>query len=352
MEVKQSGFGISSLVLGLAGIFWGFELIGIFPSILGIVFAIIGILQKKKGSGVAIVGLLCSIVGVLVFQSSFNSIIGENTEKQFDTENEKIVVNNISKEKEKTHIIDEIVIFESDECVIKAVECNNELFKLHIKNESENDYEFIINAISINGIMTGCGAYAGYVDIPSEKNGMMKVEFYPDWLDEVKDVEYVEMIIDVIDRSDYSRNFDTGVIRIETNKYTKDISFVKGDSWIDTNGIYIIENYMNASCVSYSIVNDNDYFVSTTLDKCSINDWAFEPGYSTHISSSSVYTSIDGMNIIVFPNCIANVVINTSDFMEEYSMDKIEKFEFYLKISNDGKNHKEESTEIIKFVNE
>ena len=65
--MKQSGFGIASLVCGIAGILLACVAIGIVPAIVGIVFAIIALVQKNKGHGSAIGGLVCSIVGIITF---------------------------------------------------------------------------------------------------------------------------------------------------------------------------------------------------------------------------------------------------------------------------------------------
>lgn len=65
--MKQSGFGIASLVCGIAGILLACVAIGIVPAIAGIVFAIIALAQKNRGHGTAIGGLVCSIVGIITF---------------------------------------------------------------------------------------------------------------------------------------------------------------------------------------------------------------------------------------------------------------------------------------------
>ena len=65
--MKQSGLGIASLVCGIAGILLACVVIGIVPAIVGIVFAIIAFVQKNRGHGTAIGGLVCSIVGIIIF---------------------------------------------------------------------------------------------------------------------------------------------------------------------------------------------------------------------------------------------------------------------------------------------
>ena len=65
--MKQSGWGIASLVCGIAGILLACVAIGVVPAIIGLVCAIIALTQKGKGHGTAIAGLICSIVAIIIF---------------------------------------------------------------------------------------------------------------------------------------------------------------------------------------------------------------------------------------------------------------------------------------------
>ena len=56
--MKQSGWGIASLVCGIAGILLACVAIGAVPAIIGLVCAIIALTQKGKGHGTAIAGLI------------------------------------------------------------------------------------------------------------------------------------------------------------------------------------------------------------------------------------------------------------------------------------------------------
>ncbi len=65
--MKQSGFGIASLILGIISIVTVFFVVGIIPAILGVIFAIIALCQKNKKHGTAIGGLVCSLMGIIIF---------------------------------------------------------------------------------------------------------------------------------------------------------------------------------------------------------------------------------------------------------------------------------------------
>lgn len=87
--MKQSGFGIASLVLGIVSILLACVGIGIFPAILGIIFAIIGLVVKDRKRGTAIAGLICSIVGVVFFLFAF--LIADSILSTVDEESPKKV---------------------------------------------------------------------------------------------------------------------------------------------------------------------------------------------------------------------------------------------------------------------
>lgn len=62
--MKQSTYGIVSLILGIVGILLSCITVGIIPCIIGIIFAIIGLVQKDSRHETAIGGLVCCIIGI------------------------------------------------------------------------------------------------------------------------------------------------------------------------------------------------------------------------------------------------------------------------------------------------
>ena len=72
--MKQSGFGIASLILGILGFLGSCFVFGIVPGVLGIVLAIIGLCQKDRAKGTAIAGLVLSIIGTAI--AGFSILFG------------------------------------------------------------------------------------------------------------------------------------------------------------------------------------------------------------------------------------------------------------------------------------
>lgn len=146
--MKQSGFGIAALVLGILGLILSCVGIGIIPCIIGFVFAIVGLSQKDRGHGTAIAGLVCSVIGIsifvllVVFSSIFDdkstTISSESTES-YESE-DGIEVN----KDDKTNLADHMQITEySFENSI-----GDTLYFLIVKNNSDETVEISVNAIA------------------------------------------------------------------------------------------------------------------------------------------------------------------------------------------------------------
>nr|DAL49371.1 MAG TPA_asm: protein of unknown function (DUF5067) [Caudoviricetes sp.] len=87
--MKQSGWGIASLVCGIAGVLLACVAIGAVPAIIGLVCAIIALTQKGKGHGTAIAGLICSIVAIIIFIFASLVFDGSDSDKPKKVENSR-----------------------------------------------------------------------------------------------------------------------------------------------------------------------------------------------------------------------------------------------------------------------
>ena len=351
--MKQSGFGITSLVCGIIGMLLACFFIGIIPSIIGLVFAIVAFAQKDRGHGTAVGGLICSILGMVIFAACLG-MSGTDDAIDYSTEyiEETADVSEMEQQEQEkqTKIEKPHTIWKDKKCIIKVVSCDNETAELKIVNKSKKDYDFDVHAMAINGVMTGCNIYTADTSVPAGKKAMMEIDFEENWVGNLN-VEYVDLLIWAYDNAESMKDFDTGIIRIKTNKYEKDTKFKNKKDSFDEKGIYISKNDMTDSEISYSMINHNDYFVSTTLENCSINGWAFEPGYSFSEASDSYVASLDGNEVIIFPNCLATVNVDISDFMEENNEEKIKDFEFSLQVLPKEDYFQETHTKKIVFKN-
>lgn len=341
---------IASLILGIIGILTGLFLIGIIPSVIALIFSIIVLIMKKPRKGMAIAGMVTSLIGILLAVLIFGISLREVRRtggQTVETQSEKIEEREEANNNEKENNFETGILWDGNGCIIYNKNKNELSFQ--IENNSDKNYNFNIHSMAINGVMTNCNIYTGSIDIPSGANGKMKIEIDDSWVERTDDIEYIDLVIWAYDKNSNFLDFETGIIRITTECYSEEKEFEPKEEYTETNGLFVFENSINENKISYSIINTNNYQVETDLQNCSINGQAFEPGYSTHITSDSIGASLDGYGIIVFPNSIANVVVKTDEFVEENKIEKIETFEFSLKITPNGDYTKQKDSDKIIF---
>lgn len=299
-------------------------------------------MQRKKMKWIVIT----MMVAVLVISTSCGSSSSGNVKnEQSDALSEK----HEDLAEEKTLSFSTGKIYEGNDCIINLTESNEKNLNFEIENNSSKDLSFNIHSLSVNGIMTNCSIYTGSVDIPSQKKGKMQIIIESEWKENIDNIEYMDMVFWVYDNSENFKDFDTGIIRLTTNYYTDEKEFEVNRDYQEENGLVIVCNSMDINAISYSIINKNDYTVETNLENCSLNEWAFEPGYSLHVFSDSAMSSIDGYGIIVFPNSMANVIVDISSFVDENNIEDIKSFEFSLDVIPNGDYFSEEHTGKICF---
>lgn len=92
---SPSGFAIASLVLGILSIVCccAWYISGIF-AILGIVFSIIVLTKNKPGRGMAIAGLVCSAIGIIIAVVMLVMVLAVGT--SFSTDDYKKIIDNLN----------------------------------------------------------------------------------------------------------------------------------------------------------------------------------------------------------------------------------------------------------------
>lgn len=124
-EKKTIGLGIASLILGIIGMLLSCLAIGIFPCIIALILAIIGLTNKNTKNGTCIGGLVCSVIGIGIFLI-FVLLIGSSS----DSDSVKKVENTSSKqievEKEEKEFFTAGESFDAKGLVVTINELNSE----------------------------------------------------------------------------------------------------------------------------------------------------------------------------------------------------------------------------------
>lgn len=125
--MKQSVFGVISLILGILGFLSSCFVFGIVPSVLGIIFAIIGFCQKDRGKGTAIAGLILSIVGTAIagFSLLFGIALFETDESDTATKTSETGVSESSSTEESiSNVFNVGDVVETDYLKITCISAN------------------------------------------------------------------------------------------------------------------------------------------------------------------------------------------------------------------------------------
>lgn len=366
METKsknqQSGFGITGMILGILAVLSSVIFLGGALGITAVAFSIIGLTQKNRSHGTAIAGLVLGIVamsivtGNLIGNGLVQSIIESNpqTEDKTDSSTMHNTDRDEKSEENKNNsnaLFNHMEVYNGNDCIISVVNGDKKEINFEIQNNSGKDYIFNVRALSINGIMTKCSTTTERTSVPANKKAKIKIKFVSDWLKDIENIEYIDILFLVENSKTNIKEFETEITRIKTNLFNGEKIF-ECEAFYRFDGIKVAKNSIGKKYLSYLVINENNYLVETSLKNCSLNGWAFEPGYSTNFESDGISLTLDGYEIIVFPNSMVNVDVDISEFMEENNIDNVENFEFSLDIVPDDDYMRKTETEKIIFENE
>ena len=159
MEKKKKGLGIASLVLGIIGLVTTCIVVGIIPSVISWILGIITLVRKNTKKGVAIAGVTCSSIGIILFIIMFmvaNSIDNDkelsdvqepqnNIEEQQKAEDAlKPEVQKSIKEKQDTIAVPPETIQKSDKNMVmvgESFKCRNLKITFDEYEDNFTDYE-------------------------------------------------------------------------------------------------------------------------------------------------------------------------------------------------------------------
>lgn len=241
--MKQSGFGIASLVLGIIGMLLSCVVVGIIPCVIGLILAIIGLTQKDRGHGTAIAGLVCSVIGIGIFflevfifgsSSDSNSTI---TNVSTISETSEISENNNSNVANKDL---------ASQMSIKEYSMENTIgdtyYILVIKNNSSETVELNVNAVAKDSDGKTIGAASSSENAVESGQEACLLNYF----DGVKDVDSFEYTLSVKEDKYYDSVFsdllveesrtDDKVILSVTNNGSESAKFVEAQALFFSGG--------------------------------------------------------------------------------------------------------------------
>lgn len=237
-----------------------------------------------------------------------------------------------------------------NDCNISVLSGDKDKIVFLIENNSMNNYQFDIYGMSVDGLMTDCNIVTTGASVPAGKKIKFEIKFEDRWKSGGENIGYIEIRFSVINTEEYT-SFYTDVLEVRTNYFNGHRSFENNQEIYELNGIEIVQNNLNSLKASYSVINNSDMTIKTNIDNCSVNEWAFEPVYSSHNGADVFAVALDGYDIVVFPNNMANIDIDISGFVSENGIEEVESFEFQLDIIPEENYFEQWSTESITLKN-
>ncbi len=253
IKMKQSGFGITSLIFGIIGMLLSCILIGIVPCVIGLIFAIIGITHKERGHGTAIAGLVCSVIGIGIFLLEV-FVIGAS-------DNSNSTISNVSTISKTSEEKDENISSKedknlADQMSVSEYSLENSIgdtyYILIVKNDSSENVELNVNAIAKDSSGKTIGAASSSenavgrgqeVCLLNYFNGVKGVDKFEYTLSAKKEKYYDSVYSDL---SVEESRTDDKVILTVTNNGSKPAQFVEAKAlfFLDNELVYFGSNYI------------------------------------------------------------------------------------------------------------
>lgn len=280
--------------------------------------------KKQTGIGAKYIVLIIIAFLLLLFLFVGNEDDDKPSDYLADTSEESLNDDQIAKEKTE---INESVIYEKNDVKIVAKGCEdfgNEMnVNFYIENNSNLNLNFAVNSYAINGIMAGNNIYDMYTSIASGKKANTTLEI-PESVFEaygIDSVKYLDILIWAYDDDASYKEFDTGTIRIETNKYDGKSVKLSGETLYNEKSVIVEYMYCSGNKYTYCITNNTEENANFEITKISVNDFGVSlDDYNWLYSSSEIFSGCQGILILELDE----------NFLEKNEIKEIEKIEFCL----------------------
>lgn len=231
------------------------------------------------------------------------------------------------------------VLYSDHDCRLTLTEIDQRGCKVLIENNSDKNYAFFAYALAINGVMTDCGHFLGYIDISSGKKAYVTIDFYDRSIKYRPETPFnnIHLMFWACDNENAGTYFETEILPVVIDPNVPENSFEMGAVVAEACGLSISPISITDDSITLAVLNNNPYYVDFDLAEASVNGWAFN-------ARTSVF------DVRVFPGCQAIAVVNIDeDFRKECSIESVDTFEFKLGIWEAGDYSNERMTPAITF---
>ena len=239
--------------------------------------------------------------------------------------------------------IEEAVIYEGNDVIIKAVGAENHLLskeiKVYIENNSNLNLSFNARAYGVNGIMTGNSIYSMRCDVAAGKKANTSIEIQNSFLDfyGIKEIREISVLFWAYDNAKSMKEFDSGQTFIYTTAAGDDNRLsVSGSPKLDQNGFQV--EYLGE-------IEGQYYFV---VKNRSGEYAAFDVKGQTYNDFTSSEMDFNNSGVIVLDGYDAVISLKPGKkFMEDNGIETLDKIEFRLDIRPKEDYFKNFTTDVI-----
>ena len=222
--------------------------------------------------------------------------------------------------------INETLVYDANNVKIYIKDIEDNVISFYIENNSDKNYNFAAHSYAVNGVMTRNNIYDMYCDVAANSKANAKLEIDKTFLKEfdVTTINTIDICFWAYDNAVSVKDFDTGCLRIITNK-EEDIKVeTKKNMYADNN---ISVDYIGRTSQDYKfcITNNRDNLIDFNIEDVTVN------GYTITLWDLDIY------DCEVLNNCQYVYTIHIDkEALKDNAIDKVETIQYNVKIRDNG----------------
>lgn len=309
---------------------------------------------NKKFEKKTVISVTSLVISVIMF---FISILSFSLTSDSDSNTATSVINTEANIQEASEIgtetnteeletapttIDEQVIYQDNNVIIKVMGCEETTIglsiNLYIENNSAKNYGFNAHSYAVNGVMTKDTIYAMDCDVAAGKMANTTLFISNDFLDEYQMdcVKSIDVLFWAYDNDAMFKDFETPQIQIKTNKYDNTNYQKLGTRILNTDEMSVDYISRSGNTCYFVLTNKSGSYFDFDFTNLSINDYTVSE------------VDYDLYDTQILSNCQILLEINIDDdFLKQNNIETVSKMDFNITYRPIGDYFNEKTTDMI-----
>lgn len=301
---------------------------------------------KPKNNSGCLPAVIIGILFIVFIIYAINKPTDDNNNRSsnsdtIETTTEEMTEEEITEEEIPVATVTDAVVFEGNDVIVELKSLEDNTLNFYIENNSDKNLSSSMHAYAINGFMADNNIYDMHNDIAANSKANISFDI-PETLESGYEIEYIkrmDFLIWFYDNDASFKEFDTGIITVETNL---------ADGTLDNN-IGMTE-ILNENDISYKLVEKSDDKVVIGINNNSDTYYALD-GKNVVVNGYSLDTSYDFdiYDKLVFPQCSYPMTFefdwdSDENFKEKNGIEKVENVSLDFAIRANGDYFSESTT--------